>query len=146
MQEMTEGDPKELELRGSLAERRAQVANISGDADGRLTHLSAAFAAQKQLVLALRGDYEDAQADGRHRAAALAARVASLHEAASRLGDARAVYAGLLTACPDLPDAALAVARLDLRLGDPASCEQRVRRPCLTWPCCCHCPSTEHVS
>lgn len=127
VQDMRDGSPEELTLRQSIEERRARVADITGDPDGHLTHLTAALAAQKALVLTLRGDFADVQAAAQQAAGALAARVSALHEAASRLADARAVHASVLRVSPALHEAALAVARLDLRLGDPGACEERVR-------------------
>lgn len=123
---MVEGSPEELTLRQATEERRARSADICGDPGGHLSHLTASLDAQKALVLALRGDYADVQLEAQRCAAALAARVAALHEAAARLADARAVHAAVLRVCPALHPAALAVARLDLRLGDAGACEQRV--------------------
>eukprot|EP00892_Ulva_mutabilis_P009788 jgi/Ulvmu1/7181/UM034_0090.1 len=125
LQEMAEGSPEELGLRVSIMERRARIADAAGDAEGHLSHLTDALNAQTQLLLAVRGDYADVQADARERAATLARKVSAMHEAASRLDAARAVHAALLRACPGLPESALAVARLDLRLGHPAACEER---------------------
>lgn len=127
IQEMADGSQEELALRQSIAERRARIADLSGDTDGHLEHLQASLEAQKSLVLALRGDYPDVQVDAQRRAAALAARVSALHEAAARPAAARDVHAAVLRICPNLHDAALAVARLDLRLGDLYACEERVR-------------------
>lgn len=129
VQDMGDGSPEELALRQSIEERRARIADITGDHDGHLEHLTNALAAQKALVLALRGDFADVQATAQRAAVALAARVSALHEAASRLADARAVHAAVLRVCPSLHEAALAVARLDLRLGDPGACEEQVCMP-----------------
>jgi hypothetical protein len=115
-----------LSFRVSLAERRARLATLQGDAASHLSHLSEALAAQGAVLEAVRGDFEDARAEARLRIASIARRIAATHVAARRFSDAHDVLKDVLARSAEDPAVMLDLARIDLRMGDAGACEERV--------------------